>query len=115
MIAPTSSDRIALIAKETHGFLYAVSSPGSTEVSKEVCAELQNMVSKARNISHLPCCAIGYDISTPQQAKEIASLADGIIIGNAVAKLVEQFGKQSSEPVKQLVGEIKIALDNNVS
>ena len=97
LIAPTSEERIKTIAKEAQGFLYCVSSMGVT------------MVSHVRAVSKIPC-AIGFGISTPQQAKEMAQNADGVIVGSAIVKLCGQYGADCIEPVLSYVREMKQAI-----
>jgi len=96
MIAPTSDNRIERIAKGAHGFLYAIAPPES----------LEPMLRKAYAATPLPSAA-GFDISTPEEAHRFAALADGVIVGSAIVKLIEQHGKNSVAPVKQLVQDIR--------
>ena len=106
MIAPTSQERIKKIAKNAEGFLYCVSSLGVTGVRSEISGNIIDMISQARKVSSVPC-AIGFGISTPKQARDMASLSDGVIIGSAIVKLVAEYGRESIEPVKQFVSSIK--------
>ena len=91
LIAPTSQDRIAMIAKEAQGFLYIVSSLGVTGTRSEITTDLASIVEVVRQNTDTPC-AIGFGISTPEQAKKMANLADGAIVGSAIIKLLEQYG-----------------------
>ncbi|MDR0326977.1 MAG: tryptophan synthase subunit alpha, partial [Planctomycetaceae bacterium] len=109
MIAPTSNERIATIANDAEGFLYCVSSLGVTGVRSEIKTNVADMIQQVRTVSSVPC-AIGFGISTPRQAQEMSTIADGVIIGSAIVKLIAEFGTQSVEPVQQYVGEIKKAL-----
>lgn len=109
LIAPTSEDRIKTIAKEAQGFLYCVSSMGVTGVRSEITTDIGAMVSHVRAVSKIPC-AIGFGISTPQQAKEMAQNADGVIVGSAIVKLCGQYGADCIEPVLSYVREMKQAI-----
>ena len=94
LIAPTSKDRIAMIAREADGFLYLVSSLGVTGARSEIKTDLASMMETVRQNTHIPA-AIGFGISTPEQAKRMAELADGVIVGSAIVKLLEQHGKDA--------------------
>ncbi|MBP3611557.1 MAG: tryptophan synthase subunit alpha [Lachnospiraceae bacterium] len=109
MIAPTSRQRIARIAKEAEGFLYIVSSLGVTGTRSEITTDLASMVAVVREVTDIPC-AIGFGISTPEQAGKIADQADGIIVGSAIVKQVEQYGKESAGPVGAFIKTMKNSL-----
>ena len=109
MIAPTSENRIAMIAKEAEGFLYIVSSLGVTGTRSEIRTDLASIVKVVRENTAVPC-AIGFGISTPEQAKKMADLSDGAIVGSAIVKLLAQYGKDSPEHIGVYVKEMKDAL-----
>ncbi|MCH5273024.1 MAG: tryptophan synthase subunit alpha [Lachnospiraceae bacterium] len=109
LIAPTSAQRIAMIAKEAEGFLYIVSSLGVTGMRSEITTDLASIVSVVREHTDVPC-AIGFGISTPEQAKKMAALADGAIVGSAIINLIEKYGKEAAEPVGEYVKSMKEAL-----
>lgn len=111
LIAPTSHDRIAMIAREASGFIYIVSSLGVTGTRNEITTDIAAMVELIRQNSSLPC-AVGFGISTPQQASKMASLSDGAIVGSAIIKLIAQYGKDAAAPVAAYVKEMKDALRN---
>ncbi len=111
MIAPTSKERITLIAKEARGFIYCVSSLGVTGVRSEIKTDIGKMVQKVREVTGVPC-ATGFGISTPEQAGSMARLADGVIVGSAIVKLVAEFGKDSVEPVSEYVRSIKKGIED---
>lgn len=111
LIAPTSHDRIAMIAREASGFIYIVSSLGVTGTRSEITTDIAAMVELIRQNSFLPC-AVGFGISTPQQAAKMASLSDGAIVGSAIIKLIAQYGKDAAAPVAAYVKEMKDALQN---
>ena len=98
LIAPTSENRIAMIAKEAEGFLYVVSSLGVTGTRSEIKTDLASIVEVIRQNTRIPC-AIGFGISTPEQAKAMAGLSDGAIVGSAIIKLIEKHGKDAAAPV----------------
>ena len=109
MIAPTSADRIAMIAKEAEGFLYIVSSLGVTGARSEIKTDLASIVEVVRANTKTPC-AIGFGISTPEQAHKMAAIADGAIVGSAIIKLLEQYGKDAPEKIGAYVKSMKDAL-----
>jgi len=109
LIAPTSGDRIAKIAKDAEGFIYCVSSLGVTGTREEIAEGVAEMVKAAKAVTSTPC-AVGFGISTPAQAKEIAALADGVIIGSAIVKIIAEHGKNCIAPVKQFAQQISDAL-----
>ena len=109
LIAPTSENRIVMIAREAEGFLYIVSSLGVTGERSEIKTDLASIVSLVRENTDIPC-AIGFGISTPEQAKKMADLSDGAIVGSAIVKLLAQFGKDAPEHIGAYVKEMKDAL-----
>lgn len=109
LVAPTSEDRIAMIAREAEGFLYIVSSLGVTGVRREITTDLGAIVSVARQNASIPC-AIGFGISTPEQAGQMAGLADGVIVGSAIVKLLAQYGTGAPEHIGTYVRAMKEAL-----
>ena len=109
LIAPTSKERIAMIAREAGGFLYVVSSLGVTGVRKEITTDVGAMVEEIRRHTDLPC-AVGFGISTPEQARNMAGQADGVIIGSAIVRLIARYGREAVEPVAEYVRGIKEAI-----
>lgn len=109
LIAPTSNDRITMIAKEAQGFVYCVSSMGVTGVRQQITTNLAQMTELVRSVTDTPT-AIGFGISTPEQAKEMAQYADGVIVGSAIVKIVAQYGKDSVQPVCEYVKAMKDAI-----
>lgn len=109
LIAPTSENRIAMIAKEAEGFLYIVSSLGVTGARSEITTDLASIVSVVRKNTDIPC-AIGFGISTPEQAKRMADVADGAIVGSAIVKLLEKYGKDAPKYIGEYVKSMKDAL-----
>ena len=109
MIAPTSEDRIAMIAKEASGFIYIVSSLGVTGERSEITTNIGDLVKLVRNNTDVPC-AVGFGISKPEQAKAMAALSDGAIVGSAIIKLIEKHGKDAAKYVGEYVKEMKNAV-----
>lgn len=109
LIAPTSANRAAMIAKEAEGFIYIVSSLGVTGVRSEINTDIASLVKLVRENSSVPC-AVGFGISTPAQAAKMADISDGAIVGSAIIKLVAQYGKDAADPVGEYVKSIKDAL-----
>ena len=109
LVAPTSENRIAMIAKEADGFLYIVSSLGVTGTRSEIKTDLKSIVDVARQNTDIPC-AIGFGISTPEQAKKMADISDGAIVGSAIIKLLEKHGKDAPKYVGEYVKSMKDAL-----
>ena len=109
MIAPTSENRIAMIAREAEGFLYIVSSLGVTGVRSEIKTDLSAILKVVREHTDVPC-AIGFGISTPEQAEKMARIADGVIVGSAIIKILAAHGKDAAEPVGDYVRSMKEAI-----
>ena len=112
LIAPTSENRIGMIAKEAEGFIYLVSSLGVTGVRSEITTDLGAIVKVIRENTDVPC-AIGFGISTPEQAKKMAGLADGAIVGSAIVRLLAQYGKDAPAHIGEYVRKMKDAVRDN--
>lgn len=112
LIAPTSHERITAIAKEAEGYIYCVSSLGVTGMRKEISTDIQGMVDKVRQVTKVPC-AVGFGISTPEQAQKMAAVSDGVIVGSRIVKIVEEYGERAVPYVKEYVGNMKKALKNS--
>lgn len=109
MIAPTSEDRIAMIAKEAKGFIYMVSSLGVTGTRSEITTDISAMTDLVKKNSEVPC-AVGFGISTPEQAARMAELSDGAIVGSAIIKIIAKYGKEAAGPVGEYVKEMADAV-----
>ncbi|MBE6010572.1 MAG: tryptophan synthase subunit alpha [Lachnospiraceae bacterium] len=109
MIAPTSEKRIAMIAKEAEGFLYIVSSLGVTGTRSEITTDLSSIIQVVRENTDTPC-AIGFGISTPEQAKKMAALSDGAIVGSAIIKLLAEYGDDAPSHIGDYVRAMKEAV-----
>jgi len=109
LIAPTSRKRIETIAKDAEGFLYCISSLGVTGARGEIKTNVAEMIGQVKAVSSVPC-AVGFGISTPEQARDMAAVSDGVIIGSAIVKLAAEHGRACVEPVQQFAREIKDAI-----
>lgn len=109
MVAPTSENRIAMIAREAEGFLYIVSSLDVTGVRSEIKTDLAAITEVVRKNTKTPC-AIGFGISTPEQARKMAAISDGAIVGSAIIKLIGKYGKDAPDQVGAYVKSMKDAL-----
>ncbi len=109
LIAPTSENRIAMIAKEAEGFVYIVSSLGVTGTRSEIKTDLASIINVVRENTDVPC-AIGFGISTPEQAKKMADISNGAIVGSAIIKLLEKHGKDAPKYVGEYVKSMKNAI-----
>lgn len=108
LIAPTSSKRIKMIAADATGFIYVVSSLGVTGMRSEIKTDLDAILSDIREVTDLPL-AVGFGINTPEQASEIGNIADGVIVGSAIVKLIEQYGENATGALKKYVKSMKEA------
>ena len=102
MITPTSHDRIRAIAEQADGFLYCVSSLGVTGTRSNITTDIGAMVRLVKEVNDIPC-AVGFGISTPEQAESMSRQADGAIVGSAIVKLIAKYGRDSVQPVAEYV------------
>ena len=109
LIAPTSQDRIQMLAKEATGFIYLVSSLGVTGVRSEIKTDLAAIVSDIRAVTQTPI-AVGFGIATPEQAATISQLADGVIVGSAIVRIIAENGPGSTSILIDYVRRMKTAL-----
>lgn len=109
LIAPTSHERIAMIAREAQGFVYCVSSLGVTGVRTEIKTDVSEMIQLVKQSTSVPC-AVGFGIATPEQAESMAKVADGAIVGSAIVKIIAENGKNSEQPVFDYVKSMKEAV-----
>ncbi|MCL2337732.1 MAG: tryptophan synthase subunit alpha [Firmicutes bacterium] len=111
LISPASGARIAVIAPQSSGFLYCVSSLGVTGARSQLDDSARRMIEQVKLVSDIPC-AVGFGVSTPEQAANIASFADGVIVGSALVRLAAEHGRDCVAPVAQLARAIKQAMTN---
>ena len=109
LIAPTSADRIAMIAREADGFIYIVSSLGVTGVRSEITTDIPSLVALVRENTDVPC-AVGFGISTPEQAAKMAQCSDGVIVGSAIVRKIAELGREAAPAVGEYVREMKNAI-----
>ncbi|MDR1149686.1 MAG: tryptophan synthase subunit alpha [Spirochaetaceae bacterium] len=109
LIAPTSERRIEAIAKNAAGFLYVVSSMGVTGVRGAIETDLKPIIAAARTHTKIPL-AVGFGINTPEQAADIARTADGVIVGSAIVKIVEQYGGDAGQHIYDYVKSMKAGM-----
>ena len=109
LIAPTSVDRITMIASQAQGFVYCVSSMGVTGVRSEIKTNLEEIINAIRTATDNPV-AVGFGISTPEQAAQISRYADGVIVGSAIVKIVEQYGENATIPIQKYITDMKASL-----
>ncbi len=109
LIAPTSDSRTAMIAKDAEGFIYIVSSLGVTGERNAITTNISDIVKIIRENTNVPC-AVGFGISKPDQAKKMAALSDGAIVGSAIIRIIEKYGKDAAPYVGEYVKEMKKAV-----
>lgn len=111
LVAPTSNERIARIASAAEGFVYCVSSLGVTGTRSSLSSNIEDVVSQVREHTETPC-AIGFGISTPEQAAQMARIANGVIVGSALVELCGRYGRDCVGPVAQLASEMVQAISS---
>lgn len=109
MIAPTSKERIRMIVEEAEGFLYCVSSMGVTGERSDIGSDAKEMIHQVKAVKDIPC-AIGFGISTPEQAEEMARFSDGVIVGSAIVKIAAQHGRDCVPYIEEFVRNMKAAV-----
>ncbi|MDR2868964.1 MAG: tryptophan synthase subunit alpha [Deferribacteraceae bacterium] len=110
MVAPTSdSARIKQIATDATGFVYVVSSKGVTGVRSGFSDNLNELLAEVKASTNVPA-AVGFGIHTPEQAAAMAKQADGVIVGSAIVKIIEKYGREAGEKLYEYVKEMKQAL-----
>lgn len=108
LIAPTSKQRIQMIANDATGFIYVVSSLGVTGMRAEIKTDLNSILEHIRDVTDLPL-AVGFGINTPEQASEIGKIADGVIVGSAIVKIIGEYGEDATEHIREYVSTMKKA------
>ncbi|MDR2897170.1 MAG: tryptophan synthase subunit alpha [Spirochaetaceae bacterium] len=114
LIAPTSEERIQEIAKTATGFIYLVSSMGVTGVRSTITTDISAMVQAVRAVTTVPI-AVGFGIHSPDQASQMAAIADGVIVGSAIVKIIAEQGEQAAPSVYQYVKQMKEAIGKQPS
>ena len=110
LLAPTSTEeRVRLVAQSSSGFIYLVSVTGVTGARDNSPPDLETFVTRVRRMSSLPLC-VGFGISTPQQAGQIARIADGVIVGSRIIQLMEG-GGDALNHVRNFARKLRVSLD----
>ena len=109
LIAPTSKERIQMIAREASGFIYVVSSLGVTGMRSEIRTDLKSILEDIKEVTDVPA-AVGFGINTPEQAENIAKVADGVIVGSAIVNIIAEHGENAKEPLQNYVKSMKDAI-----
>ena len=109
LIAPTSKERIQMIAREASGFIYVVSSLGVTGMRSEIRTDLKSILEDINEVTDVPA-AVGFGINTPDQAENIAKVADGVIVGSAIVNIIGEYGENAKEPLQNYVKSMKDAI-----
>lgn len=109
LIAPTSSERIQMIASEATGFIYFVSSMGVTGMRSEIKTDLESIISDIKEVTNIPV-AVGFGINTPEQAQNISKIADGVIVGSAIVNIIAEHGENAKQPIINYVKSMKNAI-----
>ncbi len=109
LVAPTSRERIAKIARDSEGFVYVVSSMGVTGMRENIETDVASIVAAVRAETDNPI-AIGFGIGTPAQAEKMARIADGAIVGSAIVRIVERCGADAAESLREYVRSMKEAV-----
>ena len=109
LIAPTSNERINMLAQNAVGFVYLISSLGVTGVRENITTDIKSLVERIKGQTQIPV-AVGFGISKPEQAREIARYADGVIIGSAIVRIIEEYGDGAGEHIARYISSIKAAL-----
>ena len=111
LIAPTSNERISMIAREASGFLYCVSSLGVTGTRSSITTDVGAMVRTAKAVSDIPC-AVGFGISGPEQAAAMAAVSDGVIVGSAYMKKIADHASGATPHLAAFTRELRAAADS---
>lgn len=109
LIAPTSKERIQMIAGDASGFIYVVSSLGVTGMRSEIRTDLKTILEDIKEVTDVPA-AVGFGINTPEQAENIAKIADGVIVGSAIVNIIGEHGENAREPLVKYVKSMKDAI-----
>lgn len=109
LIAPTSDERIKMVAEDARGFVYEVSSLGVTGIRSEIKTDLESLTKAVKAATDIPV-AIGFGINTPKQAEKYSKIADGVIVGSAIVKIIEKYGVEAPDEVYKYVKSMKDAI-----
>lgn len=102
LIAPTTEERrMREIVKHSGGFIYYVSSLGVTGMRKKLDADISGRIGQIRKLTNLPVC-VGFGISDPETALKVSRFADGVVVGSAFVKIIEELGKKPERMLSRL-------------
>ncbi len=110
LIAPTSNERIKTIAQKSSGFIYVVSSLGTTGVREKITTDLSKIDEIIRQ-NTITKTAIGFGINNPVQAKEVSKHADGVIVGSYIIKIIDKYQSDAQDEIYKYVKEMKSAIN----
>lgn len=110
LVAAASANRIGMIAREAEGFVYIAASTGVIGTKQALADELEQVVTQIRQNTKIPC-AIGFGVAEPEQAKALAQLSDGVIVGSAIVKLLAEYGKDAPKYVGEYVKRMKTVVN----
>jgi len=113
LLAPTTTDegRLRLVAQRSRGFIYVVSLKGVTGARTELPPELEGFISRVKGVTDKPLC-VGFGISTPEQAKQVSALSDGIIMGSRILDVIDG-SEQPAAAVGDFIRQVRSAIDND--
>ncbi len=112
LIAPTSNQRITELARAATGFIYVVSSMGVTGMRSEITTDLKEILTTVKAATTIPA-AVGFGVHTPEQAARIAGMAEGVIVGSAIVKIVAEYGENAPDQIYDYVKKMKDAIINS--
>ncbi len=110
-VAPTSKDRIKMIASSAKGFIYCVSSTGVTGIKEEIDTDLASITNQVKSVTKTPI-AVGFGIATEKQASSISKYSDGVIVGSAIVKIIEEYGENADKPLSEYISKMKKSLSS---
>lgn len=102
LIAPTSKERIAKLAKDATGYIYLVSSMGVTGMRDQIKTKVDDLVEEIRKCTDTPV-AVGFGIHTHQQVEEYQKTADGVIVGSAIVNLIAEYKDAAEDKISELI------------
>jgi tryptophan synthase alpha chain len=106
LVAPTSEKRTAQIAESAEGFIYLVSSMGVTGVRSKITTDLSAIIPEIKKHTEVPV-AVGFGISTIEQARHYSAISDGVIVGSAIVRIIEQHGENAQRALYEYISEMK--------
>lgn len=111
LVAPTSEQRIQMIAKEAAGFIYVVSSMGVTGIRSEIKTDVESIIKVIKKVTDVPV-AVGFGINTKEQVMHYTQAADGVIVGSAIVKIIAQYGSEAGSHIYDYVSGMTSGIKN---